>query len=35
MQTSLPHFLLHAETYRSGRGEPRWKFVLQSVGADE
>ena len=35
MQTPLPHFLLHAETYRSGRGTPRWKFVLQSVGADE
>jgi ribonuclease HI len=32
---SLPHFLLYAETYRSGRGAPRWKFALQSVGCDE
>jgi ribonuclease HI len=32
---SLPHFLLHAETYRSGRGAPRWKFALQSVGGNE
>ena len=35
MQTTLPHYLLHAETYRSGRGTPRWKFVLQSVGDDQ
>jgi ribonuclease HI len=35
MPTSLPHFLLQAETYRSGRGLPRWRFTLQSVGSDE
>ena len=35
MPTNLPHYLLHAETYRSGRGTPRWKFALQSVGNDE
>jgi ribonuclease HI len=35
MHTSLPHYLLHAETYRSGRGAPRWKFALQSVGSEE
>jgi ribonuclease HI len=35
MHTSLPHYLLHAETYRSGHGAPRWKFALQSVGSEE
>jgi ribonuclease HI len=35
MPQTLPHFLLHAETYRPGRGAPRWKFALQSVGGDE
>jgi ribonuclease HI len=35
MNSALPHYLLHAETYRSGHGAPRWKFVLQSVGADD
>ncbi len=35
MSSPLPHYLLHAETYRSGRGTPRWKFVLQAVGDDE
>jgi ribonuclease HI len=32
---SLPHYLLHAETFRSNRGAPRWKFALQAVGGDE
>src|SRR4051794_9953632 len=35
MNTPLPHYLLHAETYRSGRGAPRWKFALQSVSTEE
>lgn len=35
MQTSLPHFLLHAETYRVRRGAPCWKFVLQSIGCED
>jgi len=35
MNSPLPHYLLHAEAYRSGRGTPRWKFVLQAVGDDE
>jgi ribonuclease HI len=35
MANTLPHYLLHAETYRAGRGGPRWKFVLQSVGSEE
>jgi ribonuclease HI len=35
MQASLPHFLLQAETYRSGRGLPRWRFNLQGVGSDQ
>lgn len=28
---SLPHYLLHAETDRSGHGAPNWKFTLQSA----
>lgn len=35
MPAPLPHYLLRAETYRSGRGGPRWKFSLTSVGSDE
>jgi ribonuclease HI len=35
MHTPLPHYLLHAETYCSGRRKRRWKFVLQAVGGDE
>ena len=35
MHASLPHYLLQAETYRSGRGLPRWRFNLQAVGSDE
>lgn len=35
MQSALPHYLLHAETYQSSRGLPRWKFTLQSVTGDE
>jgi ribonuclease HI len=35
MHASLPHYLLQAETYRSGRGLPRWRFSLQAVGNDE
>jgi ribonuclease HI len=35
MPRTLPHYLLHAETCRSGRGGPRWRFTLQSVGGDE
>lgn len=35
MHTPQSHYLLHAETYRSGRGAPRWKFALQSVGNGE
>jgi ribonuclease HI len=35
MPTHLPHYLLHAETYRTGGGEPRWKFALQSVSTEE
>jgi ribonuclease HI len=35
MHTALPHYLLHAETYRSGRSAPRWKFALQSVGGED
>jgi ribonuclease HI len=35
MHASLPHYLLQAETYRSGRGLPRWRFMLQAVGSDD
>jgi ribonuclease HI len=35
MHSALPHYLLHAETYRSARGLPRWRFTLQSVAGDE
>jgi len=35
MHASLPHYLLQAETYRSGRGLPRWRFNLQAVGSDQ
>lgn len=35
MQPALPHYLLHAETHRSPRGLPRWRFTLQSVTGDE
>lgn len=35
MSPTRPHYLLQAETYRSGRGTPRWKFTLQSVGGEE
>jgi ribonuclease HI len=35
MNSARPHYLLHAETYRSNHGGARWKFVLQSVGDGE
>jgi ribonuclease HI len=35
MPSALPHYLLHAESYRSGRGTPRWRFSLQAVGDSE
>lgn len=35
MHSPLPHYLLHAETYRAGRGALRWKFTLESIGGDE
>lgn len=35
MSPARPHYLLQAETYRSGHGTPRWKFALQSVGGED
>jgi ribonuclease HI len=35
MPTSLPHYLLRTETFRSRRGGQRWKFTLKSIGTDE
>jgi ribonuclease HI len=35
MTNSLPHYLLRAESFRSERGGPRWKFTLTSVGTEE
>ncbi len=35
MTSARPHFLLHAETYRPGRGTRRWKFTLKSVSDSE
>lgn len=31
---SLPHYMLHAETDRSGHGAPNWKFTLKSATGD-
>jgi ribonuclease HI len=35
MNSAQPHYLLHAETYQSNHGVPRWKFALQSVADGE
>jgi ribonuclease HI len=34
MQASQPHFLLFSESTFDGVHQPRWKFVLQSVGGE-
>ncbi|MCC7475957.1 MAG: hypothetical protein IT425_11210 [Pirellulales bacterium] len=35
MSSTLPHYLLHAESYRDGHKVPRWKFSLQSLDGSE
>jgi ribonuclease HI len=35
MKASKPHFLLFSEGTLETGGQPRWKFVLQSVGGEE